>query len=83
MPEYTANQNVNVYPNPANNQLIVSSERLTVAEIKIYNVIGELVYSSKVNTAKTTIDVSSYPVGLYFIGVQTATQSINKKFIKQ
>ncbi len=75
---------ISIYPNPCASQLGITNYELGIKEIKIYNVIGELVYGSAGSpTQELTIDVGSLPKGLYFIEVQTDTQSINKKFIKQ
>jgi hypothetical protein len=63
----------------------VNSEQLTIKEIKIFNPIGECVYqSSPINNNQSTINISQYPVGIYFIQVTDENKnSINRKIIKQ
>lgn len=54
-----------VYPNPTNGIFTIqSSERISV--IKIVNIFGEKIHSSKLNTNKTEIDLSKQPKGIYF-----------------
>ena len=72
-----------IYPNPANNQLTVKSEQLTVKEIKVYDVMGETVYSEQLTTNNTTIDVSGLASGLYFLQVNSEQGTVNRKFVKE
>ncbi len=74
---------LNVYPNPATNVLTIKTEQPTKSNLSISNVLGEVVFTTLITTANTDIDISSLPKGVYFIKLQTATQSINKKFIKE
>ncbi len=85
--EIETSDEVNIYPNPATNQLIVNSEQLLVKEIKIYNVLGEMILndpetSSGQNDKSVKIDVSGLANGMYFIKLEFENTSISKKFIK-
>lgn len=75
----------NVYPNPASNDLNISFNSLdTVSEIRIVNILGEIVYNQEVkstlgnNTVK--VDVSRLNPGIYF--VKRGNQDVKKVIIK-
>jgi len=58
---------VNIYPNPAHNEVIISGS--DIANITITNPIGQTLLSKNTNEAKLSIDISSYPAGIYLIKV--------------
>jgi hypothetical protein len=70
-----------IYPNPATVliQVLVSPP----VEIGIFNIHGQLVKSLITTEDKTSIDVSSFPVGMYFLKVKTENGFMVKKFIKE
>ncbi|HUH27885.1 M1 family aminopeptidase [Gelidibacter sp.] len=68
------------YPNPVSETLhIKKPDFLTVDQIRIYNTLGQLIYTSVWNA---TIDVSSLSTGLFFVELQTHKGSINKSLLK-
>jgi len=95
----TLADNISVYPNPAFSVIQVTGNQLTVIGIEIYDMLGEKVYQSLVNghslsgvspmtnalmtNAPMTINVSSFPSGMYFAEIRTAKGSTMKKFIKE
>lgn len=60
--------NFDLYPNPANNQITISTPFKNGA-IEILDVTGKLVGNYKVNTEKTIVSVSSLNNGLYFYNI--------------
>ena len=59
---------VAVYPNPVSDVLNIKNSSNDVISYEIFNILGEVVYSSTVsvdNTAK--VDVSDYETGVYFV----------------
>ncbi|MCG3167014.1 MAG: hypothetical protein POELPBGB_02797 [Bacteroidia bacterium] len=70
--------NGSFYPNPATNQLIINLNS-TISDLKIYNTQGQLVTSSIVEGQHTTIDVSSFAAGLYYLTLQSKEGVITKK----
>jgi hypothetical protein len=56
-----SNEQLNVYPNPAFNELRIENGKLKTKEL--YNYTGQLLFI----TAENKIDVSKYPRGLYFV----------------
>ncbi len=73
-----------VYPNPATDRITVDLNGIQGnVTLKIYNVIGMLVYQEIIDESGTTIDISSLNKGIYFIYLDEEKEPIVKKFIKQ
>ncbi|MCL2289832.1 MAG: T9SS type A sorting domain-containing protein [Bacteroidetes bacterium] len=66
-----------IYPNPANDKVNIESN-VSINSIQIFNNMGQMVHTSHVNAAKTTVNTLNFATGLYFIKVNTdiGTQSI-------
>ena len=73
---------VNIYPNPAKYNITIESPQQT-AVIEISNLEGQLIKTIAANGNKTSIDVSAFPNGLYFVKVRTEKGIAAKKFIKE
>ena len=74
---------INVYPNPANNQLSISFTNIQGKETPylVYNVMGQIVLNGTLKTdAFDKIDISSLPAGLYMLAVQDGNTRYTKKF---
>ena len=73
-----------IYPNPAGNQLTVSSSQ-AISTLEIYNAIGEKVYSSAPGSLAEQILVhcASLPLGIYFVKVIAEEKTLFGKFIKE
>jgi hypothetical protein len=77
--------NVEVFPNPAEKELIIKNEQLIIKNVEIENVVGEEVFNLRTPNSKlpTKINVSSLAPGIYFVKVATDKGSVVRKFIKQ
>lgn len=69
--------NINIYPNPVNDKLLIDG--VSDYDAKIYNNLGQFVMET---TNTNTIDVSTLSKGIYFIKVSDGINSSTKKFIK-
>jgi len=56
---------INIYPNPAQNILYISSIKNT--KIEIFNSIGVLVYQKEIIEGKTSINIAHFSKGIYYI----------------
>jgi hypothetical protein len=75
---------IRVYPNPANQTLLVETGSLHAQEIVLFNAIGKEVYSDAWHKAKVAeIPVSGLASGLYFITIKTQEGVISRKIIVQ
>ncbi len=70
---------VEIYPNPVSQNLNIFSA--STSDIKIYNVLGEMVYS-KIDAPKThKISVYNMVAGIYFVKIMSNSQIILRKII--
>ncbi len=71
---------INVFPNPVNNQLNISGLKNLAFSIEIYNAIGQVQIAFNEHN---TIDVSALTRGIYFAKIQVGNQSKFIKFSKE
>ena len=76
---------VRIFPNPAKDQLTVSLSSLPEngGLIGIYNSMGALIYTTKIEGLENRIDLTKLPAGMYVVRVGYGEDMINKKFVKQ
>ncbi len=68
-------ENLNIYPNPADNEVIIEQN---IMNVSIYNAIGQLMYQ----TNNSTIDVSSFDNGIYLFRIITKDENtITKRIV--
>ncbi len=75
-----------VYPNPAKDKLNIATDVLYgKATICIYNLLGEMCFTTVTKNAANTItlNLSTLKQGLYLVQVKTAGKVWSKKFIKE
>jgi len=75
---------INLYPNPAKNEVTVDLSHYTNATIAISNMQGQTLKTLKtVNDQKITdIDIADLPAGMYIVDINTPTGHAVKKFSK-
>ena len=80
------NSNFSIHPNPAKNELFLTSKS-TVGNIKVkvYNIAGKLLSNQTIEVAnKTSIDVFQLVSGIYFLNIEDEKgNTAVKKFIKE
>lgn len=77
--------NVSIYPNPANEELIVEIlDGVEIHQIEITNELGETVIQLKQTKPNQKINIKSLAAGVYFVKVQMQNGDIQvKKFVKE
>jgi len=72
-----------LYPNPASNEFIINlgSSVDGDVDITITNSLGQTIHRLNATATQTTIDVSNFNTGLYFVSIKTDTQSTTKKLL--
>jgi hypothetical protein len=70
---------VQIYPNPARDHVTVTG--MEVKSVQISNQEGCLVAQSNLSSDNQNFDLSAIPSGLYFIKIQTNTETIIQKLI--
>ena len=66
-----------VYPNPAENYVMIES--IKEAEVRIYSINGQMLSEHTVSEGVNTIDISSLNAGMYFMNVNNTMVKIVKK----
>ncbi|MBA2613935.1 MAG: multicopper oxidase domain-containing protein [Bacteroidetes bacterium] len=74
---------VSIYPNPAQNSIIVDLKESgnSTFDITVHDLLGEIIYSEKRVNNKLIINSSQWQSGLYIISLQQDNKSINNKII--
>ena len=73
---------VKLYPNPTSNVLNIESLG-AIQTISVYNVLGQEVINKALNSASTSLDVSSLNSGIYVVKTVVDGVTSSTKFIKQ
>ena len=68
------------YPNPANNQLFIGNNHVSVERVEIYDVMGQL-QITVINLQTGTIDVSALSAGIYIVNIAAEGKFYNQKLI--
>ena len=74
---------INLYPNPARNNLNIVSSQAEEMTVFIYNLRGQQMYFGERLDNHQVIDVSSFDNGLYVVKVISADEVITTRFLKQ
>ena len=69
-----------VYPNPAQDQVILASS-IELEKVEIYNMVGQKVYETYVSGISTTVNVSDFNAGTYLVKMFTEAGLATKKII--
>jgi hypothetical protein len=77
----SASPEFEVYPNPTHRGFEVLGLRSEVGQLDIYNVVGEKVYSQKINSQLSTVNCQLQP-GIYFVKVTTKDGVSVKRLVK-
>lgn len=74
---------VSVYPNPANDLVnIQMNNNSSIDKVVITNSLGQIINETKIGTeSRTTLNVSAYKSGIYFISIHSGDFSTTKKLI--
>jgi hypothetical protein len=73
---------VAMYPNPSTDHITLRLDGITSCDVKIYDLLGELVYSQNINTT-TDIETSSLSNGTYLVMIRTGEKLQSRKLVVQ
>lgn len=74
--------NLNCFPNPTQNSLTISNESL-IDSVEITSVLGQKIFSQRVNSLQTEINLENVSKGIYFVKVLSEGQEKTVKIIKK
>ncbi len=61
-----SNAGAKVYPNPVNERMIIDNAVIG-SDVKIYDLVGRVVHTSKINKSREEINTSNYQSGIYLV----------------
>lgn len=70
---------VQCYPNPARSHLQVALSNTLQVQIRLVNMIGQIVYESATEAASLTIDVSGLPKGYYLLQMDSGHHTVIRR----
>lgn len=71
--------NIEIFPNPASNQLFLNNSDILIHDIFIYNIMGREIRRYSVNAPQKILDVSSLQPGMYFLKITTEHGILTRK----
>ena len=75
---------LSLYPNPAKHTLNVSLDQINgKTELKVYNMMGNLVMRQITNKTNTQLNISKLPAGVYMVSANDGTITSNSKFVRE
>lgn len=77
--EVASAKNLSVYPNPSNGQFNIDMPN--ASNVTVYNVLGSVVYSTKLNAGINTINVNNLSDGVYFVKSTVNGETIVKQIV--
>lgn len=74
-------ESISIYPNPTNGEVMIQVPYMLSMDLKVYNAIGQIILSRKLDMAATKIDLSNNLNGIYLFEIKTPQGNITKKVI--
>lgn len=82
--DFTASGDITVYPNPAQNQLNIRNNGFeNILSVRIYNMLGQLMYRNYEAQREWHIDVSGLQTGSYLVRMATESAVSTQHFVKK
>ncbi len=73
-------EQLSIYPNPTTNSVIIKFPLDKAGELSIVNFSGQIIYTEKVITSQTEIDVSKFSEGIYVVKWNSGENNKTKTF---
>lgn len=75
---------ISYYPNPVKETLYITSQKVSIYSIQVYNLLGQEVITKKETSTQQTINMNSLQAGVYFVKVNTDKRIANTiKIVKE
>lgn len=75
--------NFKIYPNPAQDIVMIDGISNDITAIEVYNVNGAIVLQKDINNNKSELDLSLLNQGIYFLSVLTKKERVVRKLVKE
>ncbi|MGV8993282.1 MAG: M12 family metallo-peptidase [Flavobacterium sp.] len=76
-----ANIDFTYYPNPSNGIVNISS-KTEISSLQVFNIQGQLLYSSAVDSTDAKVNISQFASGTYFFKIDFEGKEVNFKILK-
>lgn len=73
---------INISPNPFSSNINISFPELLDTEIKIFDITGNLIFSTYKNQIDLTIDLHGLNPGIYFLKIESKKQTVCRRIVK-
>ncbi len=67
---------ISISPNPSNGLITIETRLLTQFQIKVYNILGELITEQSAVNQQTSVDLTNHPDGIYIVKVHDNDKNI-------
>jgi hypothetical protein len=74
-------EGLNIYPNPAQEKLIIEKESPEAISYELIDMAGKVVLNGRLESVKNTIDISAQAPGIYFIRLKTNDRYVHFKLM--
>jgi trimeric autotransporter adhesin len=79
--EFSGDENIQIFPNPANSSLIISGDFQKNSEVIILNYTGQIIYRGLLSSPVKIIDVSGFSKSMYYLIINDNGNMISKKIV--
>lgn len=81
--ENQSGQHISIYPNPSYNTININLPYENISTLKVIDISGGIKeVHSQVNSSNATINTLDYPIGIYFVQIETERSTYTQRFIK-
>lgn len=77
----SAQNSVNLYPNPAHDLVTVAAEG--IRSVQLLNLMGQVITTRRAESSRVSLDLQHLVPGVYFVRVETAEGVVVKKLIRR
>ncbi len=70
-----------IFPNPSDGKFSIQHSSFGIGDLKIYNWVGEKIYSLHLSGTRSFLDLSKQPGGIYFLTLKTGSGIATKKIV--
>ncbi|MEP2935726.1 MAG: FG-GAP-like repeat-containing protein [Gilvibacter sp.] len=78
-----ANFEARLYPNPAQDEVSVRLPNSMNVDVKVYNMLGQLVLGEQKTASSFSLNIADWPSGSYIVSIESEEASTRKILIKQ
>lgn len=79
---FELNSKLNIYPNPASNQVTIELLTKEMATLEVYDISGKLLFTEILNNKTNTVNIEKFSSGIYFFKVSSSEGISTNKIMK-